>query len=327
MDQPVAVGIDGGASRLKWSVRDRSGLIHHGQTLGANLQILGWERYLERITQAVREALATAGAAPGHVGSIGLGLSGVDRPIEKLRLSQWVRASFPALQSSWVGNDALPALRQGAGKLAGIILIAGTGSICLGAAPDGRTIRVGGWGAALGGDEGSGFWIGRTALNVACQLADGRRRGQTRLLGEVLATLNLIEPIQLIPWATSQDADQFKRTLAGLTPLVLDLARQDDPAARRIVRLAQAHLAAHVLTAARRLDQLEMETPAPKSAAPTPQEPRVVVCAGGVFDYGPEFLSALDSRLGAGGARLQVTQLQEPASLGALALGEESRSG
>ncbi|HEY9084978.1 MAG TPA: BadF/BadG/BcrA/BcrD ATPase family protein, partial [Candidatus Tyrphobacter sp.] len=45
----------------------------------------------------------------------------------------------------------------------GVVVIAGTGSMAYGVAPDGRTRTAGGWGY-LFGDEGSGFWIARTAL-------------------------------------------------------------------------------------------------------------------------------------------------------------------
>ncbi len=49
----------------------------------------------------------------------------------------------------------------------GAILISGTGSICLAKYPRGER-RIGGHGYALG-DEGSGFYIGKLALQAACE--------------------------------------------------------------------------------------------------------------------------------------------------------------
>ena len=41
----------------------------------------------------------------------------------------------------------------------GILQIAGTGTNCIGRAPDGGRETAGGWSSRLG-DEGSGYWIG-----------------------------------------------------------------------------------------------------------------------------------------------------------------------
>ena len=72
-----------------------------------------------------------------------------------------------------VVNDALVALEAGAGDGPGIVLIAGTGSICYGRNEEGQAARAGGWGYMLG-DEGSGWWIGRRALSAVMRQFDGR---------------------------------------------------------------------------------------------------------------------------------------------------------
>lgn len=306
----VAIGIDGGASSLKWSVRDRAGRLAHGQSLGANQTILDWQTYTGRLNAAISAALETAQAAPADITSLGMGLAGVDRPAEAQRLTSWLGETYPALQGRWVGNDALPALRQGAGRLAGIIVIAGTGSICTGVTEDGRIIRSGGWGGSLG-DEGSGFWIGRNALEAACQMADGRRP-RTALLDEVLAALKLHEPTEMIPWVQALDADQFKRRVATIAPVVFRLAAAGDSGARRIFRLAVAQLRVLIFTIARRLDEMEMRPSA-----------RTVVCAGGLFEHFDAFYEALTASAERRQPPLTLVRLQEPASLGALHLGLE----
>ena len=52
---------------------------------------------------------------------------------------------------------------------AGVIVIAGTGSVVHGTAEDGRSWTLGGWGY-LFGDEGSAFWLVREALAGAIEV-------------------------------------------------------------------------------------------------------------------------------------------------------------
>ena len=58
------------------------------------------------------------------------------------------------------------ALEAAFGSGPGVIVIAGTGSIAYGRNREGQTARAGGWGFAIS-DEGSGHWIGRTAVAAA----------------------------------------------------------------------------------------------------------------------------------------------------------------
>ncbi len=305
----VAVGVDGGASRLKWSLRLAGGTVQHGQAPGVNPKLVGWDPFLEKVGQILREALKSTGSAPDRVGLAGLGMAGVDRPAEKDRLGDWARRMFPNLRRCWVGNDALAALRAGAGELAGVVLVAGTGSICVGVGPDGRQVRVGGWGSALG-DEGAGFWIGRRLLQAASGMADGRIEA-TDLLPRLLARLGLEGPEALIPWAAGF-GETTTREVAALAPLALELADQGDPACREIRDLALQHLAAHARVAAERIG------PAASKAGTK------LVCAGGLFENHPSFFSRFAELIGESVPSLEPVRLSQPASLGALWLGIEA---
>lgn len=102
-------------------------------------------------------------------------------------------------------------------RAAGILVIAGTGSIAYARDPLGRLQRAGGLGPLLG-DEGSGFWIGREWF----------RAGRAPLPRGVGAA-----------------------SIAAQAPLVLAHAQGGDRLARRIVRTAQAQLAELVLEISR----------------------------------------------------------------------------
>ena len=73
------------------------------------------------------------------------------------------------------------------GQDAGIVLIAGTGSIAVARSEDGRVVRSGGWGPRID-DAGGGFWLGREALRAVARSLDGRSQ-ETLLIRPVAAFL------------------------------------------------------------------------------------------------------------------------------------------
>lgn len=306
----AAFGLDGGASRLKWVIRDPAGQLHFGESPGGNPQLLGWEGFRERLRRLIHDALLDAVVAAAEIASAGLGLAGVGREPEMERVRGWLPEFFPALKSSWVGHDAAAALRQGAGALRGIVLIAGSGSFCYGVAPSGDSVRAGGWGRELG-DEGSGWWIGRQALHMVTGMADGRIES-TKLLHEVLGRLGLETPEQLIGWASGMDRATLTRETAALAPAVMALCDDGDRVACRIIDQAIQMLIEHVLAVARRLDRIE------RSARHT------LVCAGGLFSGNDSFFARFRSVLNAQSHLFGIVRLTDPPALGALALGEEN---
>lgn len=311
---PLALGIDGGASTLKWSLATPQGDVHHGRSEGANAQVLGLDLFVAKLLDIVRTVLNDHEFAMDLPLTLGLGLSGVDRPAEKERLSRAFAQACPAMRGFWVGNDALAALRQGAGALQGIVLIAGSGSICVGVSPEGETLRTGGWGLAMG-DEGSGAWIGLRGLNAATRMADGRL-ATTPLMKALLDDLNLDEAKALIPWATALDPSEFKRRTAALAPTVIKLARSGEAQAQHIMSAALEHLAALVTATQTRLNANRPE--------PEPVAPMTLVCAGGLLEHEEGLFEDLKALLEQRrGGNLAIVRLDAPASMGALNLGRE----
>jgi N-acetylglucosamine kinase-like BadF-type ATPase len=135
-----------------------------------------------------------------------------------------VRALLRGLgQRVHVISDAEAAWMAALGDGAGVLILAGTGSIALARTARGRWARAGGLGPLLG-DEGSAFWLGREWLRAS---------------GRHVRTLRAV--------ATS--ADPVLR-IAAHARAVVSRARRGDRTARRIVRAAQDHLAALAATAA-----------------------------------------------------------------------------
>lgn len=82
-------------------------------------------------------------------------------------------------------NDSFIALQNGTDSADAVILIAGTGSICLGKNSQGQTAKVSGMDYLLA-DQGSGYEIGRHVLREAVKSFDGRSKKS--LLEELVCT-------------------------------------------------------------------------------------------------------------------------------------------
>ena len=309
----IALGIDGGASHLKWILRLADGSLREGRAPGANLQLHGWDAYLTALDALITEATAKAEIQPENIAAAGLGLAGVDRPDERTRLTDWLGTRLPALRSRWVGNDAWPALRAASGSLEGIILISGTGSICLGATrreESLETVRVGGWGDVLG-DEGSAYGIGRDLLAAALRMEDGRLT-PTGLLPALLKHLGLQRAPQIITWLAEHRATH-KTEIAQLAPLAFELGCNADPIALGLIHDAAHALADLALTAAARLDRL----------AHRERHPWPVMLSGGLIAQREDFRGAVEIAILRAAPQLQTQSPAGSAALGALHLGLE----
>jgi glucosamine kinase len=98
------------------------------------------------------------------------------------------------------------------------------------------------------GDEGSGAWLGRKALQVMAAAHDGREP-ETALTGALLTALELDDVAAIIRWASSATPADF----ATLAPAVLSAAEVGDLRANTVVTMAVEELALHVRSLARAL--------------------------------------------------------------------------
>lgn len=80
--------------------------------------------------------------------SVCVGMAGVDRPDDKALVHGWLRALFPDARTSvHVHSDAVTALASGTnGKLHGVVLISGTGTVAMGFKGADVSARCAGWG-------------------------------------------------------------------------------------------------------------------------------------------------------------------------------------
>jgi N-acetylglucosamine kinase-like BadF-type ATPase len=154
----------------------------------------------------------------------------------------------------------------------GLIVIAGTGSICCGINARGRTACAGGWGP-IAGDEGAGAWIARRALRAIAHAVDGRGP-TTSLIGAACTYFHVSEPNDL---STAIYAPTItNERLAGFAKFVIQAAKARDQIAREILIEGGRELGSSAAAVIRNL-KLERET-------------FQVAYVGGVFDAGSELV-------------------------------------
>jgi N-acetylglucosamine kinase-like BadF-type ATPase len=244
----IVLGVDGGGTKTQAIIMDDS-----GHTLGAGLAgpsnplRVGVSNAAAAVREAVDRACAAAGVRRTDIASAEVGLAGVRRADLKERMTDALRAL--GINSIEVVTDADIALYGATSGKPGLVLIAGTGSICCGKNARRKHICAGGWGP-LAGDEGSGSWIARRALQAVAQATDGR--GAATSLDEAACQyFNVAGPddLSLAIYAPSMTNDR----IAGFARYVIAAASESDAVASRIVADAGRELASLANTVIRKL--------------------------------------------------------------------------
>lgn len=161
-----------------------------------------------------------------------------------------------------LAHDSITSFLGALGVRAGVVVAAGTGVVTLGVGATAMS-RVDGWGNLIG-DAGSGYWIGREALDRVLRAHDGR--GPATALTDVVRDVFPDLEQAYIELQTNPDR---VRVIASFARAVSDLAA-GDPVAADICARAGAELAHSAVAAARNVG--------------LDREPETVVCLmGGVF--------------------------------------------
>jgi glucosamine kinase len=243
----LVVGVDGGGSKTHVVLANGRGK-ELGSLIGDGSAVRPGEALAsaETIGALVRDALTNA-EITDKPSLLVAGVAGTGREKERKALLRALQGEGLADEVQVV-TDADIALADAFGaEGAGILLVAGTGSVAYGRGPAGAFRRCGGWGPDVG-DEGSGAWIGRRALSVVTSSAD-EREPETRLMGALMTALELETIEDIIPWA----ANATPRDLAAIAGHVITLAADRDLRANSICTLAAEELVVHIRTLARQL--------------------------------------------------------------------------
>jgi glucosamine kinase len=233
--------------------------------------------------------------------AICLGIAGVDRA-DDARVVRAIMRRIGYKAKTLVVNDALVALEAGAPAQAGVVVIAGTGSIAYGRNDRNQAARAGGWGYVLG-DEGSGYWIGRAALRAVLREAD-RRGPATALTGLLLQHYGAAKAPDLIHQV--YHAALRPSALAALARYVQEAFNDGDAVAIGILRKAVDELETFALSVANRLELVGSAFP--------------FVLSGGMFRAVPWLREELSRRLPLASPHSRASALEVEPALGAVRL-------
>jgi len=218
------LGIETGGSKSTGVLTDTVGSevrVHNGPP--GNISVLGQKAWT-KILKGILDELLSARELKA-VQSATLGVAGAGRAAEKQALRDSAKAL--GLKEVCVMTDAELFHYSVHGDESGMVLIAGTGSVCLAREKGGVYRQFGGWGYLLG-DEGSGYALGRAAIRVA--LAESAEsRGHCALTQAVFNHYGVSTPSDLVTAVFSSANPQ--KMIASSARLVCDYALQDDATA------------------------------------------------------------------------------------------------
>ncbi len=245
------LGIDGGGTFTRAVLISAAGaVLGRGQSGASNFNNVGNEIAGRHLQEATLRAVQDAGRKNLDVQGAFLGLAAIKSADDMARMAA-VAESFgiAPVGTVIVRNDIYNAHAGGLSGAAGIAVIAGTGSHCLGRDVSGADYLCGGWGWFLD-DQGSAFGLAAAALREVVRAADGRSR-QTRLQPAALAFLGVQDAACLL--ARLHDGQWNPGVLAGFAPVVTRLALEGDRTAERVLRRGAEALAELVAVTANNL--------------------------------------------------------------------------
>ncbi|HEX4946567.1 MAG TPA: BadF/BadG/BcrA/BcrD ATPase family protein [Blastocatellia bacterium] len=284
-DAQYWLGVDGGGTNTRALIFSAPlepdlDLVHYlvgeGHAAAANFHRVGVESATQAVTTAIILACRQANITPHQITAGCIGLAGVSHPDNHRKMYEAIEDALPMLNFT-LETDARIALAGATAGKPGIVIIAGTGSIAYGINKDGDVARAGGWGPTLG-DEGSGTYIGRRALEAVMTAYDRRAHDETALTEKVCRFFNVSTPPELPAVIYNPDHNVLPQ-IAQLSKIVVETAQAGDATAIAILQDAARELARAIKAV---IMQLEMQDEAFR-----------IGYVGGVFGAGDLILQPL----------------------------------
>ena len=224
------IGIDGGGTKTGFCLTDESlNIISEYKTTGCYYPIIGKDGVIDLINNGINICLNDTKINIKNVTACcGLPAYG---EIESLM------ESLPEIAEKIIVpikfcNDA-EVCHAGALNLnPGMTIIAGTGSIGFGQDENKNTARSGGFGPEVGGDEGSGYWIGMKLIQTFTRQVDYREE-RTLLYDEMKKALDFKSDFDVCTYVI-ETIGMERDKIASLATLAEKIARMGDPACKAI---------------------------------------------------------------------------------------------
>jgi N-acetylglucosamine kinase-like BadF-type ATPase len=244
----LVVGVDGGGTRTRAAVLDGNRVLGEGTAGPSNPLRVGVANGAAAIRDAIDRACGAALVQRDDIVAIGIGLAGVRRKDIRTRMRE-VLVETLGIENIELLPDADMALYGATDGAPGVVVISGTGSVSCGINRQGKRVYAGGWGP-VAGDEGSGSWIARRALQAVAQATD-ERGPKTALAAAACNYFQVAAPEDLSTaiYAPTMTNDR----IAGFSKHVIDAARAGDAVGRNILIEAGRELGKTAVTVIRKL--------------------------------------------------------------------------
>jgi N-acetylglucosamine kinase-like BadF-type ATPase len=304
---PAVLAVDGGNSKA-----DVALVAADGRLLGAvrGPTISHQATSMAEGTRRLGLLVAAAGSRAGDLPSIAVHcVAGADYPSD-VRLLERTLAGVAPAAATLVLNDTYAALRAGATRSWGIVLICGQGINGAAVGVDDRRVRFAGVGD-IAGDWGGAGSVGMAGLGAAVRARDGRGP-RTALEATIPQAVGLVRPEAVTHAYYTGRLDDAR--IGELAPTVFATAATGDLVARSIIDRLADELATMAIALARRAHLVR-------------REPEVVL-AGSVFRTEDDgFHERLRTRIGAAIPGARIVRLAAPPVVGAALIGLDRLAG
>lgn len=229
-------GADCGGTKTILAVQSLTTGVSRRETFGT-LNINGTTK--ERVALTIAEMFQFLQSLPSEVfgcRALCLGVAGITNSSLGRLLEELIRQNGYGGPLRIVGDFQI-ALQGALSGQPGVLLIAGTGSVCVGQNGE-QFIQAGGWGHLIG-DEGSGYAIGRDILSAVAYDMDGMRPTILRELVHSMLSINSRHELVDFVYQNARD----KRDIAKLSVLLPKALSQNDEVAQSILEKNAAALA------------------------------------------------------------------------------------
>ena len=251
--QNSVVGVDGGGTKTEAIIIDaQQRVIGEGLAGPSNPLRVGIAGAAAAVREAIDSACAAAKLRRGDLIAAQIGLAGARRRELRERMRETLTPL--GVGEIEVVTDADIALHGATDGAPGLVVIAGTGSICCGINNRRKRFCAGGWGP-IAGDEGGGAWLARRALRAIAYASDGR--GPKTFLTELATAYFHVDDVDDLPTAIYAPTITNER-LAGFGRDVVNAAKRKDAVALQIVSDGGTELGKASVAVIRHL-QLERE--------------------------------------------------------------------
>jgi glucosamine kinase len=228
--QNSVVGVDGGGTKTEAVIMDaQHRVIGEGRAGPSNPLRVGIVGAAAAVREAIDNACASAKLRRTDLVAAEIGLAGARRRELRERMRETLAPL--GVGEIEVVTDADIALYGATDGAPGLVVIAGTGSICCGIDARGKRFCAGGWGP-VAGDEGGGAWLARRALRAIAYAFDGR--GPKTALTDLACAYFHVTSADDLTTAIYAPTITNER-LAGFGRDVVEAAKANDEVAGRIV--------------------------------------------------------------------------------------------